>query len=168
MPQYLQFSIIIFSFTLFLCCLFPFWPGLFQSLLAKSKSFVSLTFPILVSVSFVLPPSQPKLKLVHCLPHWYLLPQSIPLIILVVMASLFMPLMNCSLRFLLFSLYLESVVFTCNMLIHSCLDSSPFLLSLHYCNNNIILLCYGLNVSLNILTVLPVLQLFCMPLIQNL
>ena len=53
--------------------------------------------------------------------------------------------MNCSFSLLSYSLYLHSVAFIHNLPIHSCVDSSFFLFSLKYHNDNMVSLCCGLN-----------------------
>ena len=60
-----------------------------------------------------------------------------------------MPFMNCSLSLLSHSLYLNFVVLTLSLPIHSSADSPEFLRSLPHCNGNIISLCNSLNLSLN-------------------
>ena len=75
--------------------------------------------------------------------------------------SWFMPFMNCSFSILSFSLKLHSAAFIHNLPIQSCADSSLFLFNLQYHNDNMVLLCCGLNSHL-------VLLLFCMLLFHNL
>ena len=88
----------------------------------------------------------------HCLPHWYFSTLN-SLITLVVIASLFVLLMNCSISLLSFCLYLYSAAFIHNLFIHSCMDSSFFLLRLQYCNLNVVLVSSDLNFWLNNLNI---------------
>ena len=141
--------------TLSLCCLFPFLPDFCLSLITESKSFVSLMFSN--TAVFDLYASNLWTQTKMCSLFTSLIPFSTneSLIILTMMASSFMPLMNCSFSLLSFSLYLHSAAFTCNLSIHSCMDSLLLLPSLQYWNDNIVLLYCGLNFSLSILNSPP-------------
>ena len=81
-----------FCFGLVSFCLFL----LHQSLLNL------LCFLIVLSMTFVLPPSWPQLKLVHCLPHWFFSTIN-SLSIWAVMVFSFIPLMNLFFSLLSFS-----------------------------------------------------------------
>ena len=76
--QYLEISNNFLSFAPSFCCWF--WPGLCPSLFTESKSFASNVFLILLSMPIVLLPSEPRLTLDSCLPHWYPLEPSIVLL----------------------------------------------------------------------------------------
>ena len=65
----------------------------------------------------------------------------------VIISSLFMPLINCSISLL--SLCLHSFDFTLRHLIHSSTLSLCSPISLQYCKDSIVSLCHGLNFSLN-------------------
>ena len=140
--KHLQLSIDFFSFRPPFCCLF--WLNLCLSLLIESSLLHPLYLLILLYMAFVLLLSGSTLSTETCsLPAQLLSFRTVnSLIMSAVMASLFTPLMKCSFSLLLFSWYLHSSPFIHNLPIHSCADSSIFLLNVH---NNIVSLCCGMN-----------------------